>query len=487
MFSDTILRSRLDLALDQQQTRKPFRLLPPHAQHSSAARALPFSEEGGAARHGAPATLATLRAASSAHAEAGSQTHSDSQCSTGMELGDDELTPFQPPQRDVNMVSPRHDAPPIDANEVITLDIDDDEEGCFDDDEEDGEDTSSWRRPSSVNSERDAEEDAAQAATSSSRPDAGEKGKEKAPKDPPKDSVNTIFRRAVGRLGLKFSDDAVTEPAVEQTDQFVGQPQLSGPKKKTAFKKLPVSSGLRSALHTCWKEGSNAPSDLPFTTSMEGTAELGLRDLPPMTPILADCFAGTIASGNPYVTSVNPPTLSDKNVKKQQADAKRLYGRVAHQVKYLNAAAILLGSVHKLLHPEGGIKEPTPRDTELLGILPLLVSLHAKSVECVGDVLATLVRAERDRWTDPLTLRQGDIIKKLHNLTVTPTELKKRTQQRNDYFKNDGPISLSCVEKRHVITCNKTLTQCKLLPCQEKISNAIEIKLGAIILLNNRK
>ena len=141
-----------------------------------------------------------------------------------------------------------------------------------------------------------------------------------------------------------------------------------------------------------------------------------------MTRLLTDCFANTVASGNPYANT-DPPTLSDKHVKKQQQDAKTLYGRAAHQVRYLNASAILLGSAHKLLHPAGGLKEPTPREKELQGILPLLVSLHAKSVECVGDVMATVVRSERDRWTDPLTLKQGDIIKKLRTLPVTPTEL----------------------------------------------------------------
>ena len=159
---------------------------------------------------------------------------------------------------------------------------------------------------------------------------------------------------------------------------------------------------------------------------MESWDALGLAKLPAIGRRTARSFADTVggpAKSNPYHVS-DKPSLSDRKLQAQHHSAGVLYDRVTRIVKDDNAVALLLGSMHKLLS-EWDAASSTPQVRELVSIVELCVSINEHSLKWVGHVLASIVRNDRDRWMEPMTLDDSvkDVKDHLRGLAISPTEL----------------------------------------------------------------
>ena len=222
---------------------------------------------------------------------------------------------------------------------------------------------------------------------------------------------------------MSFADQASSQPAPEMQERMPGARQE--PPKKPKSKKLPVVPGLRGALHSTWGKVQKDPASLGFTTEMEEWESLGLAKAPPIGRRMAECFAGTIKNQKcPYVLA-DDPKFSDRKTQSQQQASSCLYDRTARIVKDCNAMALVFGSMHKLLQGWDVAKEDAPKVQELVTMVELCVSLNEHALEWVGHVLATIVRQNRDRWTEPMILSSaaGEVRAHLRGLPIAANEL----------------------------------------------------------------
>ena len=101
-----------------------------------------------------------------------------------------------------------------------------------------------------------------------------------------------------------------------------------------------------------------------------------------------------------------PSTFKDPVV----ASASRLnatsFERAAHPVRYCNATALLLASLHHLLD---GVGETSTVSSdffeEVTKIKELLVTLNEQTTLWLGFMIRSCARMERDRWTQPLDFK----------------------------------------------------------------------------------
>ena len=235
------------------------------------------------------------------------------------------------------------------------------------------------------------------------------------------DSAIKTLRTAVERCGLVFADQAPAVSAPETQERMPGA--RDEPPKKSKTKKLPVVQGLRAALHSAWMNQGD-PAALGFPTEMEDWAALGLARAPPIGRRLAECFASTVKNQKcPYVLS-DDPKFADRKTQSMQQASSCLYERTTRVVKDCNAMGLLFGSMSKLLK-DWDAPEAAPQVQELITIVELCVSLNDHALRWVGHVLATIVRQDRDRWTEPMHLASAasEVRSRLRGLPIAPNEL----------------------------------------------------------------
>ena len=291
---------------------------------------------------------------------------------------DEELPSFQP---DVSMISPPPARRTAEASSQSFLD-----------------DESSSSGGSGEDSASTAPARHGYAASAVSSVPASESGDSKPPLP-----VSTVFKRAVTRCGLSFGSECAEAVSSQPTkgSRMVGGVTPPAKPQPKSFKKLPVATGLRETLLDGVSMSKDPPA-LRFPVEMEEWGALGLAKIPGVSHELAEVFAKMLKDKNKpaFDLTTDPSTFKDPAV----ASASRLnataYERAAHPVRYCNASALLLASLHHLLD-EAGETRAVSSDffEEVSKIKELLVTLNEQTTLWLGFMIGSCVRMERDRWT----------------------------------------------------------------------------------------
>ena len=215
--------------------------------------------------------------------------------------------------------------------------------------------------------------------------------------------VSTIFKRAVARCGLSFGSEYAeavgSQPA--RGSRMVGGVAAPVKPQPKNFKKLPVATGLRETLFDGMAM-SKDPAAVRFPVDMEECEALGLAKIPGVSHELAEVLAKMLKDkAKPaFDLTTDPSTFKDPAI----ASASRLnataYERAAHPVRYCNASALLLASLHHLLDGAGETHAVSSDFFEEVSkIKELLVTLNEQTTLWLGFMIGSCIRMERDRWT----------------------------------------------------------------------------------------
>ena len=244
-------------------------------------------------------------------------------------------------------------------------------------------------------------------------------------------SVSTVFRRAVSRCGLTFGGEytADCDAQSSKSTRMVGVAIPVVKPRPKVFKKLPVATGLKEALTDGMILHGKDPPALKFPTEMEEWGVLGLDKLPRISPELAGCFARMVKDGNkppvPFNLTTDPPSFTDPATAAASKLNQTIFTRAAHPVRYCNASALLLASLHHLLsEAEGAPAASAELIQEATKIKELLATLNEQTTQWLGFMIGSCARQERDRWTAPLEFSASPGLKnRLRHLEISPTDL----------------------------------------------------------------
>lgn len=307
----------------------------------------------------------------------------------------------------------------VDAAEDQRVSEDDESENEVEDQDE-GEELSSFQQPPTQADDTVMASPRAEAASPSSvttapssslpptMPAEGEGGA-----TPGGESFNfdelTIFERASVRCGIEVP--IPNNPAGQEGEiRVLGQDPAPAPPPRMV--KLPVVPGFQSALHSTWADHKD-PKKLDFLIDCVDAESIGIPLCPNMDSLLAQSFMASIKpehrksgpNGRPpfnLATVKKPPGFAIPEDDSHSGKTRNSYRCAALAARDLNANQLLLTSAKLLVEGLDGV--PAETAAELQKTFKMLIDINVHAIKWMGHGMDYAIQSERARWLDKVDL-----------------------------------------------------------------------------------